>query len=273
MERFEGKFRTQYDGGRQANSNCTCASLAMMLNAVSDGAIDHTGSTVRDLVKHQEETDPTSPGWSLHDVDLAVSRIQAKGHMAGIHSPAPKQRNWASLKFLRAEGRGILIQGDSDRFPNTTCSGAFDGDHATYISPLNHTDGRWRLGDPICSKWRWETEELLRAYAEKFAGPTDLHYRYSDPIPFIQTPQTFIWSAAEAHLGNLTIAGPRTYLLFSDNSLERVDPPFPKRAFGPVTLLAPFNGRTNAADRRKGYLIGDGAAFFLAGDVVFVPDP
>lgn len=269
MERFEGRFRTQYDGGDLQNENCTAASLAMALHQVSEGRIDTTGSEVRALIARNDEVDPSTKGWALGDVDEAVIRLTKQKKVAGIKRPG--NHAWSRVVALRAEGHGIILQGHSSRFPNTSCSGKFDGEHCVYLPPLNHSDGRWRLGDPVCSTWRWEDPEILRQYAEKFAGKGKASFRFTDTIKLAQPVQTFTWSDGSV-MGTLTIDAPRVYLRFFDNSLHTVEPPFEKRALGPVKLRTPFNGVTTAGDRVTGFLVHDEAAFILAADVHFVPD-
>lgn len=269
MERFEGRFRTQYDDGPLETENCTPASLAMALSQVSEGRINMSGTQVRALIKKNEEVDPKSAGWALADIDLAMNRLPTKGFATSVR--ASKKSTWARLVELRSEGRGIVLQGDSSKFDNTTCSGAFNGPHCVYVSPIDDDDGDWRLGDPVCSKWRWETAKVLRAYAESFAGSGKARFRFTDTIALLQPLQTFTWSA-DARLGNLTIDKPRVYLRLADNSLHAVQPPFAKRALGPIRLRTPFHGVTSATDRVTGYLVNDEAAFVLAEDVTFDPD-
>jgi hypothetical protein len=180
MDLYRGVFRTQYDGGKRANANCTPTSLAMALNQVSRGTINETGSQIRELVKPVEETNPTSPGWSLPDAVLAARRLK-------VRIAAVDKGPWSSLVQLRQQ-RGVLLQGDSDQFPNG-CSGAFDGDHCIYLpGGATHSDGRWLIGDPICDAWRWEDPDVVKAYAGKFAGPGLARYAYTDRIPAIALP-------------------------------------------------------------------------------------
>lgn len=156
-----GTHRSQFDGSPLASENCTPASGANAAREASDGKYDHSGGYIRNLVKRSEETNPNTPGWSLADLDLAMSRARI---------PFEVRRGWAAVKTARAKGLGIVLPGDSDQF-TTGCSAAFNGNHAVYIHPETTTkDGvvYWLLGDPICSGWRWEKETVLRRYAEKF---------------------------------------------------------------------------------------------------------
>src|SRR6187551_1458521 len=158
-----GHHRSQFDGSTYAGENCTPTSGANGAREATAGKYDHTGGNVRGLVKRTEETNPATPGWSLTDLDLAMSR-------AGV--PFVKGTGgWDALRLHRAKGRGIVLQGDSDQFLNDTCSGHFDGDHAVYIHPdTRMVDGveEWLLGDPICPNYRWEKASRRHADASKF---------------------------------------------------------------------------------------------------------
>lgn len=178
-----GEHRTQFDGSAQQGSNCTAASLANGAREETDGAHDHSGAFMRAKVAKSEETNPESPGWSLSDADLAARR-----------DGVPFDRGsggWAGVDKARREGKGVLLQGDSDQFENGTCSGRFDGDHAVYVHPETRTrDGRdeWLLGDPICSDWRWEREATLKAYAEKLDSRI-LFGVFPTPVPKLKVEE------------------------------------------------------------------------------------
>ena len=165
MKYRRGTHRTQFDGSTYAGSNCTPTSGANGARESSDGKYDHTGGYVRGLVARSEETSPSTPGWSLADLDLAMKR-------AGIPFTVRSGSGWAAVRSARLKGLGIALQGDSDQF-TSGCSGAFDGDHCIYVHPeTSSRDGvtYWLIGDPICRDWRWEKESVLRHYAEKFSA-------------------------------------------------------------------------------------------------------
>lgn len=154
-----GTFRTQFDGSAKAGSNCTPASVANGAREATDGAYDHSGGDVRRLVSTAEETNPKTPGWSLGDAALAMQR-------AGVPFQVRAGQGWTGVRAARAAGLMVVLQGDSDQFANSTCSGAFDGDHCVVIHPENNGT-KWLLGDPICQVWRWEEESVIRSYAAK----------------------------------------------------------------------------------------------------------
>jgi len=171
---YQGAHRRQFDGGRLAKQNCVPTSLADAADQSTRGRISRTGSQVRALVGIREETNPTTPGWSLQDADLAAKRL-------GVEL-TPAAGPWSSVVAVRAQGRGVIVQGLSSVFTEG-CSASFDGGHCVYLPPLDHSDGRWRLGDPLCPDWRWETPTVLARYAAKLAGPGRALYAYTALIP------------------------------------------------------------------------------------------
>lgn len=263
---YQPRHRTQYDGGIFANQNCVATSLATAADQMTHGRIDKTGSQVRALVKVSEETNPTTPGWSLTDVRLAAQRL-------GIEL-TPANSTWTVLVALRGQGRGILLNGDSDVFTNG-CSGAFDGDHMMYLPPLDHSDGRWRKDDPICPTWAWEDPAVIRAYAGKFAGTGRASYAYTAPVvpnpPETSTEPSMIEQIPPGvKVGTLVVNGPgHSYLKLSDGTLHAVGAGFEKtEAVGPVVIRkGTILGDTLI--RRTGFITGLDAAFFLATDVTF----
>jgi hypothetical protein len=145
-----------YESARTRSSGCTWMSGAQAANNVGH---TYTGDGVLSKVLRREETTPASPGWSLADLDLAMSRLRVPFAIG--------TGGWAGLRAARAKGYGIVLQGDSDQFSNATCSGKFDGDHAIYVHPAN-AGTAWRIDDPICPAGRWEEEATLHRYAADF---------------------------------------------------------------------------------------------------------
>lgn len=178
MSRYRGRHDSQYKTGNSArlrSMGCTVVSLGNALRNVTGGKVDLSGDQILAKVANFEETNPATPGWSLQDAQKAASRI------TGAPPLVIRSGSWSRLQEDRAAGRIIILQGDSDRFPNGTCSGAFDGNHAVAW----HPDGD--LGDPICPGWRSETEAVLRAYAEKLWGLSIQWGTFEAPVP--PTPQ------------------------------------------------------------------------------------
>lgn len=170
---YQGRHRTQFDGGALAGENCTPTSGANGARCATGGAVDRSGTQIRSLVARSEETNPATAGWSLTDLDLAMSRISVPFSIG--------TGGWDGLRSVRASGRGTALQGDSDQF-TTGCSGAFDGNHCIYVHPETNSSGLWLIGDPICSDWRWEHESVLKAYASKFNS--NISYGvFTTPVP------------------------------------------------------------------------------------------
>jgi hypothetical protein len=157
-KRYRQKHVTQFDGSTYATANCTPASLANAIRAAVQRP--YNGDDIRNVVKRSEETDPSNPGWSLTDARLAAKRL-------GLTLDIMTGSGWDEVQKAHREGYGLLIQGDSDQFANTTCSGAFDGLHCIYLHPNVTRDNKWRIDDPICKSARLETPQRVRAYAEK----------------------------------------------------------------------------------------------------------
>lgn len=154
------QHRTQFDGGPLASQNCTPTSGANGARVATAGRINRSGSEIRALVKRDEETSPATPGWSLRDLDLAMSRLGVPFELGS--------GGWAGVVAAHGKGFPVVLQGISRVF-TSGCSGAFDGEHAGLIYPESHSDRkRWMWGDPICDKARWESIALLRRYAETF---------------------------------------------------------------------------------------------------------
>lgn len=154
--------RSQYQAGATTvtrRSGCVWTSVANAADAVTGGRVKRTPDQVHALVTPSEETNSATPGWSLHDAQLALTRM-------GVKSEIHTGEGWASVEHYRSQGYYLLVQGDSDRFPDG-CSGEFDGDHCIGIHP-NTTPEGWRIDDPICPTATTEPEAILSSYARKF---------------------------------------------------------------------------------------------------------
>lgn len=215
---YQGNHRTQFDGGALQSSNCVPASLRDAAEAVSAGNVIRSPSQVRALLKISEETNPATPGWSIADADKAASRL-------GI-TFTPAAGPWSSLRALRSQGRFIILQGDSDVFTDG-CSGSFDGPHCIALPPLDHSDGRWRIGDPLCRDWRWETEAKIKSYAGRLAGVGNAWYGYTDAVPNV-LPDTStgdemtVVTPVTITTGHVTSSGPVT-IYTPDGSVKRTE--------------------------------------------------
>ena len=158
---------TQFDGSTYEDSACTRASGANGANAATAGHVNVNGAYIKTLVKPWEESRPSTPGWSMPDLDLAMSRVpKSKG------GPVPfvnrTGSGWSNVVALHRGGFYLVVQGDSDKFSNNTCSGKFNGLHAIGVHPA--TQGtQWWIDDPICRVGRWEEATVIRAYAQKLA--------------------------------------------------------------------------------------------------------
>lgn len=155
-------------------AGCTWTTGANGADAATGGAIDRTPDQVHALVKLGEETNPTTPGWSLRDLDLAMLRL-------GVPFAIRSGQGWAAVESALAAGLYVALQGDSDVFGGSTCSGTFDGDHCIGVRPILVDGDAW-VDDPVCPGVRLESLATLRRYAEKLAGGI-LFGVFTDPVP------------------------------------------------------------------------------------------
>ena len=175
--------QSQLEPGNSAitrSSGCTWTSLANGISATTAGKDHPTPDFVHGKVARSEETSPQTPGWSLTDADLAAKRL-------GFDLVDQTHSGWDAVRKALAGHHYVLLQGDSDRFGNATCSGAFDGDHCIGVWPRTKIDGghTYRLiDDPICPTSRWERESVLESYAEKLdANVRFASFARSVPLP------------------------------------------------------------------------------------------
>ena len=146
-------------------------------DASTGGRIDRSGDGVLGLVKVTEETSPSTPGWSLRDLDLAMTRL-------GVPFEVRSGQGWDGVIDALDDGLYVALQGDSDVFASGTCSGEFDGPHCIGLHPTRDYHGWQRFDDPICPGGRYGSRVLLRQYAEKFFA--SVHFGvFLTPVPDI----------------------------------------------------------------------------------------
>lgn len=184
--------KTQFDGTYYEDENCTPTSGANGLAAISKGRINRSGGGVRTFVKRWEETDPNTAGWSLEDLKLAVIRIDRLYDLK-VQFIVKSGTGWSWLKNYLDTGHYVALQGDSDRFSNNTCSGAFNGNHCIGIHPARTKVGtqylRW-IDDPICKTGRWEYESVIKSYGQKLNY--NLRYGVFTPTVPLYAPDTSV---------------------------------------------------------------------------------
>ena len=160
----------QFDGSEYAGENCTPTTGANGANASTGGSVHLTGAQVRHLVPCGQETNPNDPGWSLGDLDLAMSR-------AHVPFLVRSGQGWSTLVNSHKGGFYLALQGDSDQFSNATCSGKFNGDHCIGIHPATRISGgveQWWIDDPICNTGRWESRAVIQRYGQKLLAEPSL---------------------------------------------------------------------------------------------------
>ncbi|HEY3544868.1 MAG TPA: hypothetical protein VGK17_02110 [Propionicimonas sp.] len=175
--------RSQYATGNSLvtrHSGCTWTSGCNGVDAISGGRKRPTPDLIHALVPNAQETNPTTPGWSMPDLVRAMS-------LYGVGFANRSGDGWAAVLAWLKAGHYVVLQGDSDQFGNATCSGSFDGDHAIGVHPNNRTvDGQreWWINDPICPAGRWEREAVLQRYAVKLAASVYFGV-FSQPVPSV----------------------------------------------------------------------------------------
>ena len=156
--------RSQYAADSDAytrSAGCTPTSLANGIDAATEGKISRSGDSVMSLIPRAQEFNPSVPGWNLIDADRAAAKI-------GVPFDVRSGQGWSSVVAAHDAGLYVVLQGDSDRFADATCSGAFNGDHCIGVHPADNA-GLWWIDDPICKGGRYESPDVLRAYASKLA--------------------------------------------------------------------------------------------------------
>ena len=172
--------QSQYDPGCSPitrQSGCTWTSGASGVWTVTGQRYKPTPDEIHALVRRDEETAPTTPGWSLTDLRLAMGRY-------GMTFIDRTGTGWEGVKAERALERYVVLQGDSDQFP-AGCSGTFEGLHCIGIHPKTKAERGvvwWWVNDPICPAGRWERETILRRYASKL-WTTIRFGSFTQPVP------------------------------------------------------------------------------------------
>ncbi len=205
--RYLNAHRSQYDLGnppRTRHEGCVPAAVANGADASSGGAIDKSVAAVHNLIPQSQETDPKKPGWSLTDADRACVKL-------GIPFEIRTGRGWSAVVAALDSGLYVILQGDSDQFPNGTCSGDFDGDHAVGLHPAARLVGglrqRW-MDDGICPTGRWESEYILHRYARKLL-PEIRFGVFTRPVPRVSSGATVLATARKGRYTTYAVVNGR----------------------------------------------------------------
>ena len=187
---YTGPHWSQYGPGQSAitrQAGCTWTAGANGIEDTSGGVNHPDPDRLHARLAKGEETSPGTPGWSLPDLEKATHRFAVAKGKPGLTCVNRTTSGFlgaygmAGIRKALNNGRYVVLQGDSDRFGNNTCSGAFDGDHAIGVSPKTRVvDGkrqRW-INDGICKAGRWEYESILFAYAKKLADRSGTPLRW-----------------------------------------------------------------------------------------------
>lgn len=245
--------KTQFDGSRYQKENCTPATGANGANASTGGKVNKSGAQIRNLIARSAETDPRNPGWSLTDLDRAMAKI-------GVLFDNRSGRGWSAVISALNNGNYVALQGDSDRFSNSTCSGAFDGNHCVGVHPatrvVNLRRQHW-IDDPICKTGRWEYDSVLRAYATKLHS-TVLFGVFTKRVPKTAAPATSV----TLKYGGVKLSPPQVKKISVPAGRYANVRSRPTTAASKVTTLA--NGRTFTAYQvtKTGQLLGGSRVWY-----------
>lgn len=178
--------RSQYDPDSSTSTRregCGPTTVANGANASTGGKISKTGQQIHNLLPKYQETDPSTLGWSIPDQIKAAAKI-------GVPMENRSGQGWSALLTALNHGLYVALQGDSDRFGNSTCSGDFDGDHDIGVSPSTRLVSGLRqhwINDPICPSGRWEYDYVIRSYAVKLSA-TIRFAIFTHPVPKYAAP-------------------------------------------------------------------------------------
>ena len=125
---YIGDNESQFDGSPLENENCTPTSVGNGADNATRGAIDKTGGQVRALLRRSEETDPSTPGWSIPDAVVGARRL-------GLDLANLSGKGWSAVIYQLDHGHPVIVQGMSSKFPNGTCSDVYNGPHCIAIHP------------------------------------------------------------------------------------------------------------------------------------------
>lgn len=227
--------KTQFDGSRYASQNCTPTSGANGANASTGGRINKSGGQIRALIPRSAETDPRTPGWSLVDLDRAMAKI-------GVPFDNRTGKGWSAILAALKNGNYVALQGDSDRFSNSTCSGAFNGNHCIGIHPatrvVNLRRQHW-IDDPICKTGRWEYDSVIKSYGAK------LYYSMRFGVFTNRVPRTSSSVTVTLKYGGTKLSPPQTRRISVPSGQYANIRSRPTTAASVVGTLA--NGRTFTA--------------------------
>lgn len=277
MTSYLNAHRYQYATGqstRTRRQGCTWSSAACGADASTGGRVNLTPDQVLAQVKPSEETNPITPGWSLTDTALAMSRL-------GVPFAVRSGQRWTNVEAVLNAGYGVLLQGDSDQFSDATCSGAFDGDHAIFLHPEQDAQGRQRIDDSICKAHRYETRANLRKYAEKFGarvsgrtGGVVYFGVFTTSVPTQESDMGVTFTVLDWVSGAVVVTGDNHDLIsLSDNSRTPIAAGSRKGTGARIKLVS----GAGRQDGLEAYMVNQSpepsARALLANDVTFEPAP
>jgi len=162
---------------RHENSGCTATAASVVLDFHSSGAIRKRGGDLRHSLPNPDTGSLPGTTLNLEDMQVAWRRV-------GKATPLGPQTllisaGWAAMKQRRAEGRMLILQGDSGDLDGS-CSESQDVAHAVALHPDDpppDKSGHWLISDPWCyltgsnglGRWRWIDRDAVYDYAKKLS--------------------------------------------------------------------------------------------------------
>lgn len=139
--------------------NCTFASHAMLLDRHTYGKVQATPKNLRWLSGDKS-------GGSNMKFNAIAWKKKGSGYKLNYTTNGP----WSGVIDRLRAGRGVVLFGDYDRFPERyKCQAGFGGNHAVYVHKIDG-NGNFVVHDPLCRKLKRIPAYWMRRYAGKYQG-------------------------------------------------------------------------------------------------------
>ena len=180
---------TPAEGLDHENHNCQPTGAAAGLEHHTHGKVKKRGGDLRHLLPKPDTGSLPGVELNLHDMKVAWAKLGFKLIIAGEEALAKNRiTGWKGIKQRRAEGRFLLVIGDSGELDGA-CSEGQDTGHLIAVHPDDPPaihSGDWLTMDPWCyragtkglGKWRW----LDRDDVWDFSRRLDFEFAYTRPL-------------------------------------------------------------------------------------------
>jgi hypothetical protein len=211
MSYYENPHYSQYEasGAIVRSQGCTATTGSNGADACSGGKIKKTPDQVWALIPENEQQNPSTPGWSLVDLDRAMQKL-------GVLFTNRSGQPWAKVLEYLEKGYYVALQGVCAELGG--CSG-FMGDHCLGVHPFQHSTKGWRNDEPTKADYGYYSTSKLRQYAVAFSGSENSIYFGTFDVPVPQTGGTMArfvqangYGAGSGKLLTVTASAPWFYL-------------------------------------------------------------